>query len=118
MDEGTALSLVVRLSDPAVRAAVLRLAEKVIGRPLKTVTEDMEADQPPIAVWRFEQAPKDLQRLSQNGGDEDWLAEVPPHLVGDDIGWMDQGTRFGCCDVDEFPHPWRPGWVVRIGSHA
>ena len=34
----------------------------------------------PITIYRFEDAPKELQNLSQNGGDEDWLAIVPKHL--------------------------------------
>ena len=75
-----------------------------------------EQSQNPILVWRFEDAPKHLQELSDNGGDEDWLAVVPPWLAGDWINWM--GTAFGCCCVNEYKHPDLDGYVVRIGCHA
>jgi hypothetical protein len=68
-----------------------------------------------IRVWRFRDAPEDLQALSTNGGDEDWLAFVPDHLADQWIGWLESGGSFGCCDVDEFPIR---GGVVRIGSHG
>lgn len=71
-----------------------------------------------ILVWRFRDAPLVLQNLSTNGGDEDWLAEIPPHLADEWIGWMQGGTAFGCCSVDEYEHPYYAGWTVRIGSHA
>lgn len=71
----------------------------------------------PIIVWRFYDAPKEL-RFPDNGGDEDWLAEVPPALVDSYIGWMESGSEFGCCCVDEYDHPTKSGWKVRIGSHA
>jgi hypothetical protein len=71
-----------------------------------------------IAVWRFEDAPKELQALSPHGGDEDWVAVVPPHLAQEFIGWMQLGTRFGVFDMSEHPHPTIPGAVVRIGCHS
>ena len=67
----------------------------------------------PIEVWRFEDAPKHLQDLSTNGGDEDWVAVVPPWLAKEDIRWM--RTAFGCCCVNEYEHPYLEGFVVRIG---
>jgi len=70
-----------------------------------------------IRVWRFQDAPEELRNLSTNGGDEDWLALIPPLLCGEWIGWIDSGA-FGCCSVDTYNHPELPGYVVRIGSHA
>ncbi|GIV03697.1 MAG: hypothetical protein KatS3mg015_2527 [Fimbriimonadales bacterium] len=55
-----------------------------------------------------------LQRLSQHGGDEDWLAVVPPPW--DAPAWMDTGTSFGVCRVGERELP--GGYVVVIGAHA
>ena len=69
-----------------------------------------------ISVWRFEAAPKELQDVSR-GGDEDWLAEIPPEYVSEYAPWLEE-PAFGCCAVDEYPHPSKPNWVVRIGSHA
>lgn len=71
-----------------------------------------------IRVWRFEDAPEELRGLSRHGGDEDWLALIPPKYAGDWIGWMESGTNFGRCDVSEHVHPELPGFVVRIGAHA
>lgn len=71
----------------------------------------------PIIVWEYHSAPKELQ-ISQNGGDEDWLAEVPPHLADTWIPWMREGGGFGCCGVEEHDHPTKPGWKIRIGCHA
>lgn len=71
-----------------------------------------------IRVWRFHDAPEELQALSTNGGDEDWLALIPPKLAEDWIGWLDSGSSFGCCSVDSYTHPELPGFVVKIGSHA
>lgn len=72
----------------------------------------------PIIVWSFYDAPEALRNVSGHGGDEDWLAEVPPHLKDDYIGWMVSGSRFGVCDVSNHEHPYREGWEVRIGAHS
>jgi hypothetical protein len=69
----------------------------------------------PILVWRFYEAPKEYQSLSPHGGDEDWLALVPNNMSGDYIGWLESGSRFGCCDVSE--HKVDAGTVF-IGAHA
>lgn len=66
-----------------------------------------------ILVWRFHEAPTELQRLSPHGGDEDWLAWVPDTTKGY-IGWLDYGP-FGVCDISR--HPYRGG-VVYIGAHS
>ena len=68
-----------------------------------------------IKVWSFEDAPQEYRDLSCHGGDEDWIAFVPESMKDDYIGWMEEGTSFGCCDVEE--HVIKGG-VVRIGAHA
>lgn len=71
-----------------------------------------------IRVWPFGMAPQALQDLSTHGGDEDWLAVVPPRLAESWIPWMEEGTSFGCCTVSRQPHPVLPGYVIVIGAHA
>lgn len=71
-----------------------------------------------IRVWRFHEAPEELRELSTHGGDEDWLALVPPSLADEWINWMQDGGPFGCCSVSEHQHPELPGYVIRIGAHA
>lgn len=66
-----------------------------------------------IIVWRFLDAPKHLQHLSTNGGDEDWLALVPKELCGQAM-WL-ECTHFGCCDVSEYDVD---EGKVYIGSHS
>lgn len=68
----------------------------------------------PIHVWRFHDAPEELQALSPHGGDEDWLALVPATVTGY-IGWLDYGP-FGICEISR--HPWTHGATVYIGAHA
>lgn len=35
----------------------------------------------PIRIWRFREAPPELQALSLHGGGEEWLALVPPPMA-------------------------------------
>lgn len=67
-----------------------------------------------ILVWPFDKAPPAYQALSQNGGDEDWLAFVPRQYEDQYIHWL-QSPSFGCCDIAE--HKVVNG-TVYIGSHA
>lgn len=68
-----------------------------------------------IKVWKWQDAPEEFKALSNHGGDEDWVAFVPDSMKDEYIGWMEDGTHFGCCDVSEHSVP---GGVVRIGAHA
>lgn len=70
-----------------------------------------------IRVWEFHDAPEELRELSGHGGDEDWLALIPPKLAGDYIPWIEDGP-FGRCCVSKHVHPELPGYVVKIGAHA
>jgi len=70
-----------------------------------------------IRVWRWEDAPEELRMLSDHGGDEDWVALLPPKLAYEYILWLKEGT-FGICDVSSHTHPELPGYEVRIGAHA
>lgn len=70
----------------------------------------------PIQIWPFKEAPENLRALSQHGGDEDWLALIPPNLAEEWIPWLEEGTSFGCCSVSK--HKLKDGSVVRIGAHA
>lgn len=71
----------------------------------------------PAIVWKFHDAPQELRDLSQNGGDEDWLVELPP-------GWDEYGLPFWCEAMDSmhepqsYDHPAKPEWQVVIGAHA
>lgn len=70
-----------------------------------------------ICVWRFRDAPEAYRDLSPHGGDEDWVAFVPAPLADQYIGWLEQGTAFGCCDVSRHDLPDASG-TVYIGAHA
>lgn len=69
-----------------------------------------------ITIWRFEDAPNRIRRLSPHGGDEDWVALVPELM--DTPMWMHEGTPFGFCSVTEHAHPDYPGFKILIGAHA
>ena len=90
--------------------------------PFNSLTErgrirDMKVMPNHIRVWTWEDAPQELKDLSCHGGDEDWVALVPPKLTGRWIGWL-ECPAFGCCCVSEYTHPELPGYEVRIGAHA
>jgi hypothetical protein len=70
-----------------------------------------------IKVWPFDHAPKKYQKLSNNGGDEDWVILIPKDYI----------KRNGCCPywVEELDTCRRPqynslpnGDMLVIGSHA
>lgn len=69
-----------------------------------------------VFVWSYYDAPQVYRHLSPHGGDEDWLAWIPPALAEEDYPWMASGSFFGCCDVSE--HELADGALVRIGAHA
>ncbi len=70
-----------------------------------------------IKVWRFHEAPSELQALSWHGGDEDWLALVPPPLREAWIPWLqDYCGQFGACTTSF--HRLEDGSTVYIGAHA
>lgn len=71
-----------------------------------------------IRIWSWRDAPEELRALSPHGGDEDWVALIPPKMSGRYIPWLEEGSAFGCCSVSINQHPELPGYEVRIGAHA
>ena len=66
-----------------------------------------------IKVWQFEDAPKKYQRLSTNGGDEDWIVFVPKELEKEFISWL---PRIDTCEEPDVFKVARG--TIHIGSHA
>lgn len=109
------------------RREARQLREELQGAPAPAIAASLNAvqaiwtaikadgEQHMIRVWSFGDAPEPLQRLSTNGGDEDWLAWVPPTLADAHIAWLESGP-FGSCTIDRYGLP--DGTVVYIGSHA
>ncbi len=59
-------------------------------------------DKQPIKIWPFHEAPFGLRDFcNANGGDEDWLVLIPPHLRDEELYWLNE-DRFGCCCVDVY----------------
>lgn len=73
-------------------------------------------DEHVIKVWKYKNAPQELKEMSEHGGDEDWVALLPPSLNGEWIPWADEGTSFGSCSVQRERLP--DGSTVLIGAHA
>lgn len=68
----------------------------------------------PWHLWPFDDAPRALRDLSENGGDEDWILVVPK---GEHTPvWAEEGGAFGCCTVEQHELPC--GQRVLIGCHA
>jgi len=79
------------------------------------VREDSKPPEP-IKVWPFEDAPEEYRKLSEHGGDEDWLALVPARYLTLCIPWAESGGRFGISETSEHVLP--NGMLVLIGAHA
>jgi len=45
---------------------------------LKLIAMNANMTTPAVFMWSFRNAPEHLQQLSPHGGDEDWIALVPP----------------------------------------
>jgi len=69
----------------------------------------------PIQVWRFADAPEAYQKLSTNGGDEDWIAIVPTSMADEYIPWLAYGS-FGICS--SISHILDDGRKMYIGCHG
>lgn len=69
-----------------------------------------------IRVWAFDRAPVELQMLSTNGGDEDYVFYIPPAAARDDLSlyWIDNLDGGQRPQVVELPR----GAQVRIVSHT
>lgn len=80
------------------------------GPPVPTA----EAAGAAILIWRFDDAPGELQALPTNGDDEDWVALLPATMKDEWIPWLDVDA-FGCCSRDRYEYD---GRTVIIGSHA
>lgn len=68
-----------------------------------------------ITVWRFGDAPADLQALSTHGGDEDWIALVPKAYAQRYYLKERISTTLDPQIVD---HPSLAEYEVWIGAHA
>lgn len=70
----------------------------------------------PILVWKFHDAPEEYKKLSDNGGDEDWLVYVPAtYNQSDDWHlrfWIDRMSA-GEADIHVLPD----GARVFIAAH-
>lgn len=93
------------------------LAEKIAQQISRVEAAYEDADKEFIRVYRFSDAPADLRALSNNGGDEDWLAIVPADYEERHyISWLQEGSPFGVCTIER--HELLDGSAVYIGCHA
>lgn len=78
----------------------------------------LQSDENAIVIWRFHDAPQQLRDLSGHGGDEDWVAYIPPSHEGDVPMFIDPeySRSFGVCDTST--HKLQDGSVVLIGAHG
>jgi hypothetical protein len=75
----------------------------------------------PIITWEFHEAPEELQALSENGGDENWLTLIPQdylHRNYNSIPMFLQDSSYGCCNIEEHVIEWEgKKYLVLIGCH-
>lgn len=77
-------------------------------------------DRAPITIWRFEDAAISYKELSENGGDEDWIARVPIHLFeeGRLPSFIFNNSFDSMNEPQVFDDPIFKGYKIIIGSHA
>lgn len=68
----------------------------------------------PISVWRWQDAPKALKERFSDVGEATWLAEIPPALMADRVGWL-VADAFGLNGTTR-GHPLKKGWGIRVGT--
>lgn len=72
-----------------------------------------------IKIWNFYDAPEEFRKLSDNGGDEDYIAHLPKELVEQfrycNFSFLESDS-FGCCSINEYPL--KDGSLILIGCHA
>lgn len=71
-----------------------------------------------ITIWRFEDAPEMYQRLSTNGGDEDWIVVYPEGEDENTMREIDMKVveRLTVCDYDMYTA--EDGRRIAITCHA
>ena len=81
-----------------------------------TYEPGMRPNVSPILVWRFHQAPEEIKDLANQGGDEDWIALVPPDMAEAWLPWAETGSPFGVCEVAEIKLA--DGGKILVGTHS
>lgn len=72
-----------------------------------------------ITMWQFKDAPAILRALSDNGGDEDWLAIVPKSICEHGLPAFMHSSAFAIDgSLQEHEFPGLPNDVIVISSHA
>ena len=90
-----------------------------LERAAKFVEQFETDDNYQIRIWAFDRAPVELQMLSTNGGDEDWVFYIPPGAMpwwffyNDGGMWIENLDSHAPQKID-LPS----GAQVRIVSHA
>jgi hypothetical protein len=70
-----------------------------------------------IKIYAFNEAPKEYQDLSENGGDEDWIAIISNAFYEERNGYisfLEEGTGFGVCKVQKIK---QGANIILIGCH-
>ena len=67
-----------------------------------------------IQIWRFYDAPAYYQE-GFDEDDADWLAFIPLCYADEYLGFLAEGSSFGCCRVAEKEIE---GGIIRVGYHA
>lgn len=72
-----------------------------------------------IQLYKFDLAPQHLQALSQNRGDEDWIAIVPDHRDYDFVSILDSSLFDSMYEPQKYQTMIDGySYIVWIGSHA
>jgi len=84
---------------------------------IKEVMPDIKIKSKAILIWRFEDVAETVKQFCKfNGGNEKWLAAIPPLFKGISVSFLDSSYKFdnsGSPDIYEFGD----GWKILVGRH-
>lgn len=90
-----------------------------LERAAKFVEQFEKEDNYQIRVWAFDRAPVELQTLSTNSGDEDWVFYIPPGALrdagaSDAFYWIENLDSLGRPQIIDLPYSAQ----IRIVRHG
>jgi len=97
----------------------MRESYRKIGLPISICNALPEEFKRPILIWFFDDAPEEFRRMSTCGGDEDWVALIPPHYINvyfSELSFLTEIIKDSGENIKSYD--FYDGSIIQIQSHA